>query len=179
MTSVLILFVTMNLVVEASSSARFISSPAFKNKIEIKYNGSASSFPTFSSSQRQKKILFVRGGAEDDEEKDDAVETGEDEDSDDDEEYDETNNGSSDEEDYYDDETEMEEDEEEESGLASQLKKKSNIIGEKEKSSESIVEPYFISPSLQMYTTFGTILLSRKIDMFNPKVVRLVRYVLL
>jgi len=174
MTSVLILFITVNLVVEASSSARFLSSPAFKNKIEIKYNGRTNSFPTLSSSQRQEKMLFVRGGAKDDEGKDDAVETGEDEDSDDDEEYDETDD-SSDEEDYYDDETEIEEDEEEESGLASQLKKKSSIIGEKEKSSESIVEPYFISPSLQMYTTFGTILLSRKIDMFNPKVVRLVR----
>ncbi|MGK3757006.1 MAG: hypothetical protein ACI8RD_009320, partial [Bacillariaceae sp.] len=39
------------------------------------------------------------------------------------------------------------------------------------------VDPYFISPSMQIYTTFGTILVSRKIDMFSPKVVKVIRYV--
>lgn len=130
-------------------------------------------------------MISVRGGAKDEEENDgendDAIEKEEEngeEGSEDDDEYDETSddedeteNDTSDEDDYYDDET----DEEEENELASQLKKKSIISSGKGKSSESFVEPYFVSPSLQMYTTFGTILLSRKIDMFNPKVVGLVR----
>ena len=83
----------------------------------------------------------------------------------DEEEDDETTD---DEDEYYDDETE----EDEEDSLASGLKKKSSST-----ETQEFVEPYFISPSLQMYTTFGTILLSRKVDMFNPNVVKAVRYV--
>lgn len=41
---------------------------------------------------------------------------------------------------------------------------------------DHFVEPYFISPSLQIYTTASTILLSRKFDMLNPKVVRVIRF---
>jgi len=194
MSSFLLLIAATMLVVEASSSAKFLSVPAFHNKIENKLNGSRRAFSVILSLQQQQqtKIISVRGGAKNEEENggenddkdDDAVETGkidgEEEVSEDDEEYDETSDDedetdddSSDVDDYYDDETD---EEEEESGLASQLKKKSSITSNKEKSSEFFVEPYFISPSLQMYTTFGTILLSRKIDMFNPKMIRLVRF---
>lgn len=38
-------------------------------------------------------------------------------------------------------------------------------------------EPYFASPMLQLYTTFGFMLISRKLDLFQPKVVRIARYV--
>jgi hypothetical protein len=38
-------------------------------------------------------------------------------------------------------------------------------------------EPYFLSPMAQMYTTFGGMMLARKVDMFNPTIVRLLRCV--
>lgn len=183
MASFLLLLAMTGLVVEVTSSARFPSVPAFHNKIERRSDGSRSSTFMLPSLQQQQqtKMISVRGGAKDEEtnDDDDAVESGEDNDEDEGSEIeeasddeDETDDVSSDDEDYYDEETD-EEEEEEESVLASQLKKKSS---DKTKSSESFVEPYFVSPSLQMYTTFGTILLSRKIDMFNPKVVGLVRF---
>merc|ERR1712028_114026 len=70
-------------------------------------------------------------------------------------------------EDYTDEDDEEEEEDDE---IADILMKKSS------KKETNFVDPYFISPSLQIYTTFGTILLSRKIDMFSPKVVRLIRF---
>ena len=149
-------------VVEATSSTRF----AFHTAIENRANSPKTAFLTVSSLDEQglKKMLSVRGGAEDeeDEEETDDEEEEDEEETDDDETTDES-------EDEYDDETE---EEDEEDSLASGLKKKSSTSEPQE-----FVEPYFISPSLQMYTTFGTILLSRKIDMFNPAVVRMVRYV--
>jgi cobalamin biosynthesis protein CobT len=184
MASYLLLFAMTVLVVEVTSSARFLSVPAFHNKIERRSDGSRRAMFMLPSLQQQQqtKIISVRGGAKDEEKNDDkeddddAVETGEGNDENEvSENEDETDDVSSDEGDYYDEETD-EEEEEEESELASQLKKKSS---DKKKSSESFDKPYFVSPSLQMYTTFGTILLSRKIDMFNPKVVGLVRYVFL
>jgi len=132
-------------------------------------------------------LVFRGGAAVEDTELDshdtneEAVETvegnDEDEDTEDDEDNydenettdDESSEEDSDEDDYYDETDEDTED----SVLAYQMKKKSSS---QEKATETYVEPYFISPSLQMYTTFGTILLSRKIDMFNPKVVRLIRF---
>lgn len=135
-------------------------------------------FRHYSNSSKRKLFLLevvpkTKKKNDDKEDDDDAVETGEGNDENEvSENEDETDDVSSDEGDYYDEETD-EEEEEEESELASQLKKKSS---DKKKSSESFDKPYFVSPSLQMYTTFGTILLSRKIDMFNPKVVGLVRF---
>ena len=120
-------------------------------------------------------MLSIRGGATDDDDDDDEdAEEDEAEEEDEEEEEDDETDGDSSEDEYYDDdESESEEEEEEESSLASGLKKKSKS----KTPSGEIVEPYFVSPSLQMYTTFGTILLSRKIDMFSPTVVRLCRYV--
>ena len=179
MASFLLLVATMVIVAEASSSARFLPVPAFHNLIESKLVGNKRTFMALSSLQEQQRttMLSVRGGAkdeeDDEEEDDDDVESEETED-DEEEEEDETEDESSDDVDYYDDETE----EEEEDTLTSQLKKKSTSVDSKnEKASEDFVEPYFVSPSIQMYVTFGSILLSRKIDMFNPKVVRLARYV--
>lgn len=183
------------LVAEASSPARFASVPAFHSGI-----GSRRPSLVLSSlhhSRNNCNALAVRGGAGDDDDDDEeskdvkedeeeaeeedadddeAVETGDDDDDDETEDEDTDEDSSSDEDDYYDDETEDEEEEEEESELASQLKKKSGKVSNGDTSEESsYVDPYFISPSLQMCTTFGTILLSRKIDMFNPKIVRLIR----
>eukprot|EP00531_Pseudo-nitzschia_arenysensis_P012597 CAMPEP_0116132696 /NCGR_PEP_ID=MMETSP0329-20121206/9695_1 /TAXON_ID=697910 /ORGANISM="Pseudo-nitzschia arenysensis, Strain B593" /LENGTH=377 /DNA_ID=CAMNT_0003627247 /DNA_START=113 /DNA_END=1246 /DNA_ORIENTATION=+ len=159
-------------------SARFLPVPAFHNSIDNKPTVSSKvAFVDVASLEQQAKLLSVRGGAKDEEEKeddDDDDENDEDEAEDaeveEEEEFDETEDGPSDddEDEYYDDESEEEED----STLATQLKKKSS---KNDKSDEATVEPYFISPSLQMYTTFGTILLSRKIDMFNPTVVRMIR----
>lgn len=39
------------------------------------------------------------------------------------------------------------------------------------------LEPYLIPPSLQLYATFGCMILSKKVDMFSPFVVKLIRYV--
>jgi len=181
MTPLLILFGTTVLMIGSCSSAKFQPALAFYNKIESKSHCCRKPFSVLSSSyeRQQTKTIFVRGGAEDkDGDDDDAGEENcEDIGSEDDEQYEETSDEnesdgvSSDEEDYYDDET----DEEEETELATRSEKKPSTIGNKEKSSESFVEPYFVSPSLQMYTTFGTILLSRKVDMFNLKVVKLIR----
>ena len=41
--------------------------------------------------------------------------------------------------------------------------------------SADIDEPYFLPPSMQLYTTFACMLLSRRIDFFDPTVVRVVR----
>jgi len=187
MTVFLLLNVMTMLVVGASSSARFQSVPAFHNKIESKPNGcSRNAFSAVLSSQEKhrKKLFSIRCGAQDEEEDEDENDAAEDGDSDGDvdvdeavdtidgddesssDEDDETDDVSSEEDDYYDDET----DEEEES---TELEETSNSS---EKASEPFVEPYFISPSIQMYTTFGTILLSRKIDMLNPKMVRVIRF---
>ena len=91
-------------------------------------------------------LLSVRGGA----------------DSDDDE-------SESDEEDEYDD-TDDEEDDEEESDVeqdeAAPIAKK-NII---------YVDPLFPSPMMSLYSTVGIMLLSRKVDLFHPTVVKVARY---
>lgn len=191
MTAFLLLFALSILVVEASSSSssKFPCLPAFYNKVENGISDRRRSLTLLSTFQEQhnKAILAFRGGAaeetevDDDDKKEAAVETvagndvdevtEDDEDTEDENKTtdDESSEEDTDEDDYYDDETD---EEVEDSVLAYQLKKKSSS---QEKSTEAYVEPYFISPSLQMYTTFGTILLSRKIDMFSPKVVRVVR----
>jgi hypothetical protein len=182
MTPFLVLLGTIVLMNGSCSSAKFQPVLAFYNKIESKSLCCRKPFSVISSSyeNQQTKTIFVRGGAKDengDDDDDAGEENCEDIGSEDDEQYEETSDenesdgDSSDEDDYYDDET----DEEEETELASRSVKKPSTIGNKGKSSESFVEPYYISPSLQMYTTFGTILLSRKVDMFNRKVVRLIR----
>jgi hypothetical protein len=51
-------------------------------------------------------------------------------------------------------------------------------LGEVNEMNEPYLEPYFMSPSVQLYATFGCMILSNKIDMFSPFVVRLIRYVL-
>lgn len=38
-----------------------------------------------------------------------------------------------------------------------------------------IVEPYFVPPQLQLYVMFGSIMMSRKLDLFNPVVVKVIR----
>jgi len=122
-------------------------------------------------------LLDYRGGGGDEEEEEDESET----DSEDDDTTEiETNENvivgddnndddyeSEESEDYTDEDDEEEEEDDE---IADILMKKSS------KKETNFVDPYFISPSLQIYTTFGTILLSRKIDMFSPKVVRLIRF---
>lgn len=176
----LLLNVMMMIVVRASSTARFQSVPAFhNNKIESKPNGcSRKAFSAVLSSQEQHrtKLLSIRCGAQEEEVEESDAELGDDdeavatddveEDKPSSEDEDETD-VSSDEDDYYDEETEEEEEE------STELEEASSSS---DKASEPFVEPYFISPSLQMYTTFGTILLSRKIDMLNPKMVRLIRF---
>jgi len=37
-------------------------------------------------------------------------------------------------------------------------------------------EPYFMSPAIQLYTTFGAMMLSRRVDLFSPVVVRILRF---
>lgn len=39
------------------------------------------------------------------------------------------------------------------------------------------VDPYFVSPQIQLYAVFGSMMLTKRIDMFNPFVVKLIRYV--
>ena len=41
--------------------------------------------------------------------------------------------------------------------------------------SEDYVEPYFMPPQVQMFATIGAILLSQRVDLFNPTVVRVIR----
>jgi hypothetical protein len=36
-------------------------------------------------------------------------------------------------------------------------------------------EPYVISPSMQLYTTFGAMMISRRVDLFSPLLVRIIR----
>lgn len=38
------------------------------------------------------------------------------------------------------------------------------------------VDPYFISPQFQLYAVFGSMMITKRIDMFNPWVVRLIRF---
>lgn len=42
---------------------------------------------------------------------------------------------------------------------------------------QAFVEPFVVSPTIQLYTTLGSIILSRRLDLSNPNVVRAVRYV--
>jgi len=180
--SFLLLLALVVLVVDASwlSSSSSSRIPAFCGSVERR-SGDKWRFSEF----QERSILALRGGEaesksektndENDDEKTEEATVEESEDESD--EYDTTEDDESseeeesDEEDYYDDDET--EDEAEDTVLAHQLKKKSRS---QEESTQEYVEPYFISPSLQMYSTFGTILLSRKIDMFNPKVVRLIRF---
>lgn len=188
-----LLLVAMSMTVVVSSK-KFAPLPAFHNKPETGSKRIGLTQMSSFNEQQEKTLLEFRGGAKEEKEEDDddddgdekeedeveveAKEEGKREESDNEEEdemdvEEESSETESDEDDYYDDET-TDEEEEEETALAETLKKKSSS---KNKSAEPFVEPYFISPSLQMYTTFGTILLSRKIDMFNSKIVRLIRYV--
>jgi hypothetical protein len=52
-------------------------------------------------------------------------------------------------------------------------------IGDVNEGNESCLEPFFMSPSIQLYTTFGCMILGNKIDMFSPFVVKIIRYGLL
>jgi hypothetical protein len=81
------------------------------------------------------------------------------------------------------DDSEVEEEEEietaeevEDTVLVSSIKSKQKG-GKAKKDTAQYDEPYFLSPSMTMYTTFGAILISRKIDLFQPSIVRLLRYV--
>mmetsp|Transcript_32477 Transcript_32477/g.76423 ORF Transcript_32477/g.76423 Transcript_32477/m.76423 type:complete len:408 (-) Transcript_32477:454-1677(-) len=175
--SFLLLLALVVLVVDASWLSSSSRIPAFCGSVERR-SGDKRRLSEF----QERSILALRGGeaesksksekTNDEKTEEATVEESEDEDDEDDTTEDEESSEEeeSDEEDYYDDETE---DEDEDTVLAYQLKKKSRS---QEESTQEYVEPYFISPSLQMYSTFGTILLSRKIDMFNPKVVRLIRF---
>jgi len=64
--------------------------------------------------------------------------------------------------DEYDDEYDEEEEEEETSVTVADL-------GE-------IVEPYFVSPQLQLYVMFGSMMITKKIDLFNPVIVKAIRF---
>lgn len=44
------------------------------------------------------------------------------------------------------------------------------------KGMDDYLEPYFMSPSVQLYATFGCMILGKKIDMFSPLVVKLIRF---
>lgn len=48
---------------------------------------------------------------------------------------------------------------------------------EEESSGLCLDRQYFMPPSMQLYTTFGCMMISNRIDFFNPRFVRLVRYV--
>ncbi|MGK3740758.1 MAG: hypothetical protein ACI90V_007608 [Bacillariaceae sp.] len=171
---------SMMMVVDASS--KFSTTPAFHKKIEVSNDtvnnnlpfvavssllkqrrNSRKSLSLRSLEQKKAFLLNYRGGADDDGSEDE-VEAEVEADDSDDSEYDEE---SEEEEDYYDEEEEAEEDDK---IIASVMKKSKG-------SETKFVDPYFISPSMQIYTTFGTILVSRKIDMFSPKVVKVIRYV--
>jgi len=183
--------------VEASS--KFSSTSAFHKKIEVSsnYGGLPTHevitvrpfnnlpFVAVSSLRNQKRnsrktlsigslkqhsfMLNYRGGGDVDESDDSDSEdqTEVEEDNAEDSEYDEAESEEDDTEDYYDDEEDA--DAEDDVILADVMKKS-------ERKEKKFVDPYFISPSLQIYTTFGTILLSRKIDSFSPKIVRLIRF---
>ena len=73
-----------------------------------------------------------------------------------DEEYDE---------DEYDDESEEYDEEVEEADAIAET-----IVVE-------YVDPYFMSPAIQMYATFGCMMFGRRIELFSPMVVRILRYV--
>lgn len=170
---------SMMMVVDASS--KFSTTPAFHKKIEVSNDtvnnnlpfvavssllkqrrNSRKSLSLRSLEQKKAFLLNYRGGADDDGSEDE-VEAEVEADDSDDSEYDEE---SEEEEDYYDEEEEAEEDDK---IIASVMKKSKG-------SETKFVDPYFISPSMQIYTTFGTILVSRKIDMFSPKVVKVIRF---
>jgi len=185
-----LLIFALSSMVEASS--KFTSTSAFHKKIEVSNYGGLPThevitvnnlpFVAVSSLRKQKRnsrktlsieslqqnsfLLNYRGGGDEVEsdENDSEDQTEVEEEDIEDSEYDEEE--SEEDEDYYDDE---EEDAEDDAIIAAVMKKS----GSKE---NKFVDPYFISPSLQIYTTFGTILLSRKIDSFSPKIVRLIRF---
>lgn len=48
---------------------------------------------------------------------------------------------------------------------------------EEERPGLGLDRQYFLPPSMQLYTTFGCMMISNRIDFFNPRFVRLVRYV--
>lgn len=62
--------------------------------------------------------------------------------------------------DEYDEESEEEEEEEASVTVAD--------LGE-------IVEPYFVPAQFQLYVMFGSMMITRKLDMFNPVVVKVIR----
>jgi len=192
-----LLIFALSSMVEASS--KFSSTSACHKKIEVSSNyGGLSThevitvmpfnnlpFVAVSSLRNQKRnsrktlsieslkqhsfMLNYRGGGDVDESDDSDSEdqTEVEEDGTEDSEYDEEESEEDDTEDYYDDEDDT--DTADDVILADVMKKS-------ESKEKKFVDPYFISSSLQIYTTFGTILLSRKIDSFSPKIVRLIRF---
>lgn len=127
--------------------------------------------------------LTTRGGAESDnkeEEEDSDDDSDSDGDSDAEEETVEADNDADDEEEVSDSETEDEEDvymddeEEEEVTAVATTRKSKKKKGVKKQEYD---EPYFMSPSMYLYTTFVPILIGRKIDLYQPRIVRLLRYV--
>lgn len=40
-----------------------------------------------------------------------------------------------------------------------------------------IMEPYYVPAQLQLYVMFGSMMITRKLDMFNPVIVKVIRYV--
>lgn len=116
--------------------------------------------------RKQREALLTRGGAVEEDDQDDndeeieaEVEIGVEVDVEEDDDV-------SDEEDEF-----FDEDEEEDVAMVESVMMKSD------KSAPVYVDPYFMSPMMQIYTTIGTILLTRKIDMFNPRIVRTIRCV--
>ena len=70
----------------------------------------------------------------------------------------------------YDTEDEYDEEEEEE-------EETQETSTEVEQTLSEFVEPLVASPMLQLYATIGVMMLSKKIDLYNPTVVRIARYV--
>jgi hypothetical protein len=123
--------------------------------------------------------LTTRGGANDGEDED----SDEDSDSSDSEDQEEEsaavageNEVSDDDESEEDAYTDDEEDEETVKAVTV-TPSKSEKKKKKQKGVEAYDEPFFMSPSMYLYTTFVPILISRKLDLYQPRVVRLLRCV--
>ena len=114
----------------------------------------------------------LRGGATEEEDED------EEEDADDeDDEGDEVavEEAEEEEEDEYDDEDEDEYDVEEEDEYDDEEEEDEEENAVADASESEYDEPYFMSPSMQLYTTLGAMMLGSRVDLFTPAVVRLVR----
>lgn len=122
-------------------------------------------------------VLWTRGGGSsgeeitdktDQDEEDDTVLTNENDDDEEDELEDDEEDREFEEESY----------DEEDTILIASIKSKDRRRNKSESDALEYDEPYFLSPGVQIYTSFAPLLISRKIDMFHPRIVRGLRCVL-